>query len=401
MPKSFVYWTEPLKSIFDVTVKTCIETEDGFEVVIEEPVVRPEGGGQAGERGTIVQSEREVQFHDTAERDGKTTLICKEPVETGTATLHIDMSWRRASMRNHSAEHLFVSRMKRIHDGAELGYIWVDGEHGTVDVHGENITLEEIFKAEREVQHIVAEDVPLRSRIIPASELDESIRAREGVTKKHEDVRVVSFGDYDSSACSGIHVLSTGDIGLFKVINCKFLEGRVRVEFVTGERAIREVTEVYNEVLSRKETYPFEMEQIGAVLDRSKRALEERNMLVEKVEELVTTRIRSESIEDISFIAELMPGFEPGDLRRIVKKMPFKGRMAILLFSPGRKSNFIFAVNELEQEAREIIGEIVTELGGRGGGSKDVYTGGFTEVEEPLELFQRLKNEVRESLGRA
>ncbi|MCF2138325.1 MAG: hypothetical protein K9W43_13920 [Candidatus Thorarchaeota archaeon] len=401
MPKSFIYWTDPLVDTFDVTIVSCVKGEEGYEVVIDDPVVRPEGGGQAGDRGSLVQKKKTIEFFDTREQDGNLILVCKAPVEKGAATLQVDMAWRRASMRNHSAEHLFVSQMKRIHKDAELGYIWIDGEHGTVDVHGSEITLEEVFAAEREVQRIIAEDVPLDTRIVPANELDETVRAREGVTKKHGEVRIVSFGDYDSSACSGVHVLSTGDIKLFKVVNCKFADDRVRVEFMTGERAIEEVTKVYNEVLSRRETYPFEMEQIGAVLDRSKHVLIERDMLVEKMEELITSRLGGETIEDLLFVAELLPGFESGDLRRILKKIPFKGKMAVLLFTPDRKSNFIFAVNELGQEAKEIIGPIVQNLGGRGGGSRDVFTGGFTDVEDPLGLFEQLKNKIRERLSKA
>ncbi len=399
MSERYIYWEDPLTDTFEVTIKSCKKGEDGHEVIIDEHVVRPEGGGQAGDRGTLEVDDKIIRFNDTVERDGDLVLICENSVKEGPATLHIDMDWRRSTMRNHSAEHLFVSRMKRIHNGAELGYIWIDGERGTVDVHGQNITLEEIFEAERQVQEIVAKDIPVQSRVIPASELDESIRAREGVTRKHGDVRVISFGEYDSSACSGTHVLSTGDIGLFKVINCKFLEGRVRVEFTTGPHAVRRVSSIYNEVLARKNAYPFEMEQIGAILDRSKRVLMERNMLVEKVENLITTYVHGEDINGVSFIAELMPGFETGDLRRILKKISFKGKMAVLLFVPGNKSNFIFAVNDLGREAKEVVDDIVKELGGRGGGSKDVFTGGFTNVDEPQTLFEKLREEIRKSLA--
>ncbi|MHA1248255.1 MAG: hypothetical protein ACTSPE_13085 [Candidatus Thorarchaeota archaeon] len=400
MPQHYIYWEDPLESEFRVTVTSCRQTERGYEITIDEHVARPEGGGQAGDRGTLEVGGAIVRFVDTVEDNGSVVLICEGPVEVGAeASLKIDMQWRRSMMRNHSAEHLFVASMKRVHEGVELGYIWIDGDHGTVDVHASDITFDEILRAERMVQDIVAQGLPVHTSYVTRDELDRSVRAREGVAQKHNEIRVVAFGDYDRSACSGTHVLSTGDIGLFKVINCKFHEDKIRVEFLTGESAVRLVSEVFNAVLVRKDSYPFELEQLGPILDRSKRILTERNELVAKVEEMICTNPSWEKVGTAEFLAEYLPGFEPSDLRRIVKRLPLEGACAVLLFSPGRKSNLVFATNDMPREAREYVGPVVEELGGRGGGRGEVYTGGFTDVEDPLSFFDELQRRVRKRVS--
>ena len=43
------------------------------------------------------------------------------------------------------------------------------------------------------------------------------------------------------------------------------------------------------------------------------------------------------------------------------------------------------------------ISDIVEDLGGRGGGSSESYTGGFTEVSDPEDLFQTIVDRVRKN----
>ncbi len=393
-----MYWEDPLRDTFDIRVISCTPEGENFHVEIDSPVARPEGGGQAGDRGLLVLSDAEVRVVDTVEREGRVILVTKTEVAPGaSAKLLIDMEWRRGMMRNHSAEHLFVASMKRVRD-VELGYIWISGERGTVDLHGKDITLDEIARGEREVQRLILQDLPMHSRMVPVDQLSEEVRAREGVTRRHGEVRVVSFGDFDSSACSGTHVLSTGYIGCFKVVDCKHFPDRVRVEFLTHERALGLLSDVFNVVLSRKDSYPFEIEQLGPVLDRAKRLIQQREELVHVLEEIITTQAPSERVGDVSLVALYLPGMEPGDLRRLVKRMRFDGKMAVLLFAPGKKSNLIFAINDLPAEAREYIQPLVEQNGGRGGGSREVFTGGFARLEDPRAVFNRIADGLRERL---
>ena len=65
-----VYWTDPLRGSFDVNVAEVIRSGTVFHVKIEENVVRPSGGGQAGDRGLLKVGDVEVEFMDTT-REGE------------------------------------------------------------------------------------------------------------------------------------------------------------------------------------------------------------------------------------------------------------------------------------------------------------------------------------------
>ncbi len=399
-----VYWHRPLESDFQVTVTECIRTGNEYEVSIKESVIRPEGGGQAGDRGILIDDTRQLVIRNTIQKNGRVYLITDQPVSTGERyRLRIDMEWRRNMMRNHSAEHLFVASLKRIRPEIELGYIWIDGEHGTVEVRGQNLSLEDVLAAEESVQSLIVQDLQTVSHIVNSEELGPEIRAREGVSEKHQRLRVVSFGDFDSSACSGTHVTHTGDIILFKIIDCKVDCDRVHVEFMTGQRAMRYTSGVFNTVLRRRHTHPVEYEQLGPVLDRAKALAVQHEDLLDFVQDLIIRDLQTETMGDASiggvrFVHRYLPGFEPARIRQIIKRMSFSGPTFILFFIPGEKSSLTALGNALSSSVSSYVADIVQSLGGRGGGGA-VYTGGFTDVKNPRDIYDELVRRLAERLS--
>ncbi len=399
MINDYPYWTDPERDEFSVTILSCTKSDNHFEIVIDQEVVRAAGGGQAGDKGEIQFGDETEKFNDTARIDGKLVLMASSPIEPDTAaTVRIDMKWRKAMMRNHTGEHLFVAAIKKMHPEIELGYIWIDGERGTVDLEGKELGFEHLIKAEQSVQNMIEKSIQVDMKLMKASDISSEVRAREGLTDKHEVMRIVEVGDHDTSACSGIHVTNTRDIGFFKVIDFKAKGEGSRVTFAAGDKAKKTIEATYNEVLRRKHSYPFEMEQIGDVLDKAKSAADERKLMVEKIVQLLTEGITSEDIGGITFIHEYIPGLDSKDIKNIIKKIKLSGPAALLLFIPGEKSTLTLSTNELPVDAGEYIAHIVEEMGGKGGGSRDVYTGGFSETEAPEETYSKIVDYLRTRL---
>ncbi|MFX0108008.1 MAG: hypothetical protein ACFE7R_06980 [Candidatus Hodarchaeota archaeon] len=393
------FWKDPLKKDFSINVISCSHVEGIYEVEIAEHVIRPAGGGQAGDRGILKVNQREIEIIDTAAGENGPILILKEEVPAGKeGVLTIDLEWRRAMMRNHTAEHLFVSILQKQFSDLKLGYIWIDGNHGTVELEGQPLQISDLLDAEAEVQRIVGKKVDVLTELVDASELSTEVRAREGLSEKHETMRIVRIGDFDSSACSGIHVLNTDDIGIFKIKDYKPSSLGVRVEFITGNRARTDLSEIYNQLLLRKHSFPFEMEQIGHVLDKARGSQEERSQMVSTISRLITEGLSQEKLKDVIFIHEILPGVEPKVIRTFIKKLDLQGPSAALFFSPSKKSTLLFWINDLPGDAETYVGSLVEEFGGKGGGSRDVYTGGFTNVESPHELYERLVESLRVKL---
>lgn len=398
------YWTDPVRAEFDVRVQKCRKVGDSYHIVIPEPVVKPVGGGQAGDKGILVMTDLEIRFSETITEEDEIALVTSCPLEEGTEVkLILDMDWRTSMMRNHTGEHLFAKALLDSHKEMQLGRIWIDGNHGTIEIWGLDITPSDIFAAETKVQQAIADELEVKTDFISPEEIDESVRAREGVTSKHDILRVVEIEDFDKSACSGIHVKNTRDIGVFKIVDYRLDDETTHLEFLTGPSALALLSSTYNQALDRKRGYPFEIEQLGAVLDKSKSMREDYDELVAV---LVTSL--SKGGEYVTFgqsklRAEYLPGIDSNAVREISNRIEMPESSVLLLFTAveqkgKKKCNLIVRTKDMPNDAPYYVADSVMKLGGRGGGSGEVYTGGFSDQEEPKVLFESLVEMLKNAL---
>jgi alanyl-tRNA synthetase len=393
------YWTDPGIGKFEVSIESVKKLDDRYHVYIKENVIRPAGGGQAGERGRLNVGDQNITIHDVISDADDVVLVTDGELTVGVkGQLEIDMDWRSSMMKNHTAEHLFVSIIKTKKEGITIGELWIDGKHGSVELLGPTLNYDIIFEAELEVTKIIEQDLPVSSEFVESSSIEPSVRSREGLTEKHDQLRVVRVGELDSSACSGIHVEQTGEIGFFKVLDVKMSKSSTRVEFAAGTNAANHTSTVYNMALRRKHSYPFEMEQLGAVLDKAKLAVVDKERLIEKTSHLLASGSTVEQVGECIFRYEYLPGYDASSLRNLSNQLSIAGSTVVLLFSPGTKSQVILRVNEMPQDASEYISKPVMQLGGRGGGKGEVFTGGFTDVEDSVKLYEGLVGKVRKSI---
>jgi alanyl-tRNA synthetase len=391
-----VYWTDPTRSEFEVSIESVKKLDECFHIRIKENVIRPAGGGQAGDKGLLIVGDKCVSIMDTISDSVGVVLITNESLTEGaTGHLEIDMNWRASMMRNHTAEHLFVAFIKKKIADITVGELWIDGEHGSVELIGAELDFETIFESESEVMNTIGEDLSVKTSFADSKTIDQSVRSREGLTEKHDQLKIVSVGDIDSSACSGIHVSRTGDIGFFKILDVKTSENTTRVEFASGIQTAHLVSSLYNEALRRKYTYPYEMEQLGAVLDRAKSAADDKQKMIEKTTQLLTNGSTVETMAEVNFWHEYLPGYDAHSLRILSNQIPITESSILLLFAPGKKSQVILRTKGMPKDASEYILKPMKKLGGRGGGKGEVFTGGFVDVADPRKLYEGLVTEVR------
>jgi alanyl-tRNA synthetase len=395
-----IYWTDPTKSDFIVSIDEVTESDDGYKIAIDMDIARPAGGGQESDRGWILAEGEKARFHSVVVEDGRTFLVSDRFLKKGgKANVLIDMSWRMGMMQNHTAEHLFMSEVLRKRPDLSLGKIWIDGEQGTVEIESGEISLEEALEIEKRVNDAIEATLAVKTSFVSASEFPEEIRAREGVHEK-EEIRIVEIGTYDKSACSGIHVTNTSQIVSFKIVDFKQIKNGVHVTFLTGRKSWERTSQLFNVVLSKKDDFPFEEEQLGDILEKCKRNQSERSKLQDTLEDILTKGWTSEVIGEVTLESVFLAGLDGKRLRGVIQKLTAEHVVVRLLFIPGSKANLVVWTNEFPVTASQLVGDIIVELGGRGGGSDRVYTGGFSNVDDPTHLFEqllkKLKNRIEE-----
>jgi len=225
---------------FTARVTGCQESDKGWLVTLDATAFYPEGGGQACDLGTLGNA----TVLDVQEQGEQVVHLCDKPLTVGsTVAGYIHWERRFDLMQQHSGEHILSGL---IHE--KFGYHNVGFHIGSdvmeVDFDGP-ITWEELLELEAKANEAVWKNLPIRCSFPSPEELPTLIYR----SKKALDwpVRIVQVPGYDTCACCGVHVATTGEVGIIKVLSCvKFHQG-VRIQMLCGGRAYRYLAQVFEQ----------------------------------------------------------------------------------------------------------------------------------------------------------
>ena len=217
-----LYYNNAYSTSFEAQV---LETqEEGRRVYLDQTAFYPTSGGQLHDRGTL----NGVAVLDVVdEDDGRIAHLLAGPL-TGTAVVgEIDWGRRFDHMQQHSGSHLLSAVTPHLTVGVHLGL-----ETSTVDLVTKRldvVALEDRANAE-----------VLRNRPVAVSYEDaETAQGLRKETERTGTIRIVTMEGLDRSACGGTHVRATGEIGPIWIRKTEKIRGNLRVHFLCGNRALR------------------------------------------------------------------------------------------------------------------------------------------------------------------
>ncbi len=211
--------------------------------------------------------------------------------------------------------------------------------------------------------------------------------------KYGDRVRVLSIGDFSVELCGGTHVQHAGDIGLLKITSeTGTASGVRRIEAVTGEAALQWVAANEARMQRVAELVKGSREDVTekvAQLQEKNRALEkELQQLKGKLASNQGTDLAARAVEinGIKVLAARMDGADTRVLRDTLDQLKNKlGSAAVVLAAvDGTRVTLVAGVTKDQTgtiKAGELVNQVATQIGGKGGGRPDMAQAGGNQPE--------------------
>ena len=375
-----LYYSDSHLRRFTGRVLSCREEKGRWAVTLDRTAFFPEGGGQAGDRGTLSGA----SVPDTRERDGEILHFCDQPLPVGEIVEgELDWPLRFARMQVHSGEHIVSGTAHRLWGCENVGFHMTE-EGATLDFDRE-LDAEQIEELERRANEAVWENRVIRAFFPAAAELS-ALHFRQ---KKElsGDVRLVEVEGVDLCACCAPHVKSTGEIGLIRLTDFMRHRGGVRITMLAGRSAYRDAADRGRDAAALSRLFSAPRDKLPQAAERLLRELEETKAARVDAERRLTEQLLSAAPETEEALCFFLPeGLSAAAMRELAEGGA--GKAAICAVFSGDEENRRYVIASRTEDLRVRGREINAALHGRGGGAAGMIQGSLRATRaEILEVF--------------
>jgi alanyl-tRNA synthetase len=331
------------------------------------------------------------------------------------AELEVDAAARAAPVRNHSGTHLLHAALRRVlgPQAMQKGSLVAPGRLRFDFTHDAPLETSQLDAIEDFANQWIEANVPasVREMSYPDAIAAGAIAIFE--EKYGERVRVISFGEFSTELCGGTHARATGDIGLLKILSDSGIASGVRrIEAATGLGALailREQERTLERVAAALRT------SVAELPERAEKLMLERREAEREIEKLKSDRRKSvkdsderkEKIGDTTLILYRSTADDQKELglRSDAYRSEHPVKTVAVVGTHAPAGHFYAANVSKDLTDRIRAGDIVKELssvvGGRGGGRPDFAQGGGGDPAKWEEAMDRVRALIRKKLETA
>ncbi len=357
-----------------------------------------ESGGQTGDTGTIALADGAFVVEDTKKLLSDLFVhigrVREGSVAQGAVVeLAVDGQRRDAIRRNHTATHLLhaVLRSTLGEHVKQAGSLVNEARLRFDFNHFQPISKDELRQIEAAVNAEIIANDPVTTQLMTQEEAVASGAMALFGEKYGDEVRVVTAG-FSTELCGGTHVRRTGDIGPFRIVSESGIAAGVRrIEALTGHAAyasyVADLTTL-DQLAGLLKTRPFEaaeaVETLQARLKESERELtalrakQATGMLDDLIKQAV-------EVNGVPLLVAEVSGVQ--DMRDFMDKAKGKLKSGVLVFGQknGAKVQLVAGVTQDRVghfHAGNLVRQVATLCGGKGGGKPDLAMAGGSEPEK-------------------
>lgn len=415
LPSEFDYESTNMEAriigLFKDGKRVDVIEEEG-DVIFDHTCFYSESGGQAPDKGTIMNGETEAEVLDVQKAPNHQFL---HHVHLLYGTLHegdilslvIDTKKRYLTRKNHSSAHLLQSALRKVlgdHVHQEGSY--VDDEIMRFDFsHSSKITDTELKEIEALVNGWINDAIEQKTLLLPIEEAKKTGATALFDEKYGDVVRVVTFGDVSKEFCGGTHVHNTAEIGCFAIeFEESIASGVRRIQARTGLKAY--------ELLKKREALLADIQAMmkaGSYLeiqDRLKTLLHEKEVLAlenrrlkEKEANFEAKQLENRFVmyNGVHLLAAYLNDTDRDGLMKRMDQLKTVYDDDVIVLIGGKDGNLpiVSHVSSLAQKegirAGDLVKAVSAILGGSGGGRPEMASGGGKDASKIDEALAKVK----------
>ena len=390
----------------DALAEEVVEGDD-VELVLDATPFYPEGGGQVGDRGTLIGREGRISIQDTNRVGGKLFLhkgkVASGRVRKGESlAATVDPTTRQGAARNHTATHLLHAALREVL-GPQVK------QHGSLVApnrlrfdfsYFKPLRTRDLEEIESLVNFQVLGNTRVQTNVMGVQEAIHAGALAFFGDKYGERVRVVGIGEFSKELCGGTHCRQTGEIGSFHILSEGGIAAGVRrIEALTGTGALEHGKKVESDVRELAELLKSHSSEVVPKVRKLVSLLKEKEREVEQLKLKIMEQnagkgdAQVREIQGIHVHVQEAQGLSMQELRLLSDKVRNKvsgGVTALGSVADGKVSLLVIVSPELTHklQAGELIKEMVREIGGSGGGRPEMAQAGGGD---PAKLRQALE----------
>ncbi len=369
-----------------------IVSVDGEEVALDCTAFYPGGGGQVCDTGTMNGLPVTEVYYKGRE------IVHRVPGNDFRPGMRVwcSLDWDRRFdlMMGHTGEHLLFSSLKRQDPELAITKIFIGPEDKYV-ILNRDVGWDTIGAALETANRAIRDNLPVRKTVMSRDDPDlEKVRIKLDRIAEGEEITVVSIGDIDLSACSGVHVMETGELETI-FVDRKVSAGKdgVAVHFKVGKAAQDSAMALANLCLRIIDETGSKPEDVVKTVSNMRHDLA---LAAESRRTATRQRVREMVPEDFGGIRVYRGLFADADRKTLTEAAEtFKSSGGVAAFvSVSDTVSVILASGDPKVDCRKILSAVLGAFGGRGGGKPDFAQGGASDPAKGEGIYGALLAEI-------
>jgi alanyl-tRNA synthetase len=386
-----LYYNSSVLHQFESVVEEVVppsSEQPRLAVILRETAFYPTSGGQVHDTGwlTVGGSDR-LRVAEVVDReDGRIVHYVEAPVKLPAvgATIHgsIDADRRRDHMQQHTGQHVLSAAFIELYQFPTVSFHMGD-DYCSIDLAVPSLSTQQMIGAEKRANQIVFENRPVRVRYVSRAEA-EKLGLRKLPPAERDELRLIEVDDFDLSACGGTHVGASGQIGSIILRKSEKTRQGIRVEFVCGDRAVRVARRDYTALSEAAALFSAKLwdvpEQIRKNAEEIKLQGKQKDDALDQLADLMA-QADLRNLPEKNGRKVVVRAFSDRDInfaKLFAQKVTRSGSPAIaLVASKLDPPGLVFAQSfGGAADMGALLKQLLSAVGGRGGGSRDFAQGG-------------------------